>query len=273
MASPQKENGYTKIANELYDAIARWHLSSYESRVLIFIIRKTYGWNKKSDWISLSQFVEATGIRESHVSRTISLLVKQKIVTKGGKRREPMYSVQKNYSLWEVLPKGVRSHHTVITKGGKSKLPKGVLPKGVITITKGGNSMMKKGGDTKDNNSTKETVTKEIKVPEGTLTSQEWENLIDIWKPVDKFYTRFYRRKTDRGAIQEIVKNVGQKQYLMVVKMLSATNKINYFPKINTPCQLRDKWSALEDAWVRKKREMNGSDKVDNQQVDRFPTK
>ena len=49
MASPQIEDGYTKIANELLEAISKVNLSSYEFRVIMAIIRKTYGFNKKSD--------------------------------------------------------------------------------------------------------------------------------------------------------------------------------------------------------------------------------
>lgn len=144
MASPQIENGYTKIANELLEAIIRWRLSKYELDVLMVIIRKTYGWRKKQDWISLSQLSEATGIQIPHISRAINLLVKQNIVTKGGSRKKPLLSVQKDYDRWVMLPKGVRSHHPikgVITEGGS---------------TKGGNSTTQKGAETK------ETITKEI---------------------------------------------------------------------------------------------------------------
>ena len=130
MANPQIENGFTKIANELYDAIVRWHFSSYEYRVLIFLIRKTYGWGKKEDWISLSQFVAGTNIRENHICRTIKLLVDQKIIVKAGSRSKPLYGVQKDFDLWVKLPKGVRSHH--------AKLPKGGVQKGVIQDVKGG---------------------------------------------------------------------------------------------------------------------------------------
>jgi phage replication O-like protein O len=160
MNNKKVEGMYTKIPNELWEAIARWRLSSYEYRVLLFIIRKTYGWNKKDDWISLSQFVEATQIKESHICRSISLLIKQNIITKGGNRLSPKYGVQKDYDQWVKLPKGVRSHHPIITKGGNSKVKK-ELPKGVIALTKGGNSPMKKGGDTKEIYITKETITKE----------------------------------------------------------------------------------------------------------------
>ena len=47
MANPQLEDGYTKIANEILEALAGINLSPYEGRALFFLIRKTYGWKKK----------------------------------------------------------------------------------------------------------------------------------------------------------------------------------------------------------------------------------
>ena len=44
---PQLENGFLKLANELVEAICKTHLSPNESQVLWFIIRMTYGYNKK----------------------------------------------------------------------------------------------------------------------------------------------------------------------------------------------------------------------------------
>jgi len=156
MANPQKEKGHTRIANELYDAVLAWRFSSYEQRVLMFIIRKTYGWNKKSDKIALSQFVKATGIRKSHVSRALSLLLKQNVITKGGNRDLREWGLQKDYDKWVKLPKGVKSHHPIgITKGGNME----IVSKGVIDSVKGGNSKRKRGGIQKT--LTKDTITKD----------------------------------------------------------------------------------------------------------------
>lgn len=134
MACPQKENGYTSIATEIVDALVKIKLSGYEYRILFVIFRKTYGWQKKEDWISLSQFVQATNISRPHVCRALRMLIGQNIITKGGTRDQPRYAFQKNYDKWSSLPKGARSHH--VTKGGNKVLPKGVIrvvPKGAHT--------------------------------------------------------------------------------------------------------------------------------------------
>ncbi|HID99981.1 MAG TPA: replication protein, partial [Thiotrichaceae bacterium] len=82
MASPQLENGYVRIANELVEALARTHLSSHESQILWALWRKTYGWHKKSDRISLAQFATATGLRKDVCSRTLTRLIERKIIDK-----------------------------------------------------------------------------------------------------------------------------------------------------------------------------------------------
>ena len=150
MANPQREDGHVDIANEIIEALAKIHLSSYESQILWAIFRKTYGWQKKEDWITNSQIAEMTEIAGSHVSRTIKILIQKNMVTKNGK----YLGFQKDYEKWVKLPKGVTSHHS-------KKLPKGdkKLPKGVIEVTKGGIKSIPKGVYTKE---TKETTTKEI---------------------------------------------------------------------------------------------------------------
>ncbi|MBI5447822.1 MAG: replication protein [Gammaproteobacteria bacterium] len=66
MVTPQCEDGYTKIANELLEALARIRIPGETHQVLDTVLRKTYGYGKKEDAISLSQFVLATGLSKSH---------------------------------------------------------------------------------------------------------------------------------------------------------------------------------------------------------------
>lgn len=105
MARPQIENGHTKIANELVEALARHNLSAYESRVLWCIFRKTYGWNKKTDRVSYTQFAAATGIDRRHISRAINSLKSRSIIICNGRGYDLEYGIQKNYELWDLTPK------------------------------------------------------------------------------------------------------------------------------------------------------------------------
>ena len=55
---------YTQTPNEFFDDIAKT-LKEGELRVLLVIMRQTFGWgNKKWDRISISQFQEKTGMGE-----------------------------------------------------------------------------------------------------------------------------------------------------------------------------------------------------------------
>jgi len=105
MADPQIENGHTKIANELVEAFARHNLSAYESRLLWVVFRKTYGWNKKADRISYSQFEEATGIDRRHIGRGLNALKSKGILVCSGAGYALEYAIQKNYELWGLTPK------------------------------------------------------------------------------------------------------------------------------------------------------------------------
>jgi len=78
------DNGYTRIANEILEALARLDLSGREFRVVNAIMRKTYGFQKRVDWISLDQLVELTGIAKENVSRVVTALCNRKIILKEG---------------------------------------------------------------------------------------------------------------------------------------------------------------------------------------------
>ena len=103
MASPQLEDGFTSIANEIIEALMKINLSPYESRVLWFIIRKTYGFNKKTDWISLSQFAKGTYLDRRLVHRALKKLSSKKmIVIYRDDKFRIRYGFQKDYTRWSV---------------------------------------------------------------------------------------------------------------------------------------------------------------------------
>jgi phage replication O-like protein O len=110
MANPQIENGYTKIANEIMDALCRFHPGGAEGQVLWSIIRKTYGWNKKADKISIKQLSELTGLSRRTIIYAIqNLEAKNMIIVQRGKtgllNNVNLLSFQKDYKKWVVQEK------------------------------------------------------------------------------------------------------------------------------------------------------------------------
>ncbi len=125
MASPQKENGYTQLSNELLEAVVGCYLSSYEKDVILAIIRKTYGWGKTKDWVAASQLSDMTGIPRPHITRTVKKLVSKKIVTQTGNS----IGIQKDYDQWIVKWRKLPKQVTGVTQTGNRKLPKQVHTK------------------------------------------------------------------------------------------------------------------------------------------------
>ncbi len=107
MGSPQIQNGYIKLANELMDALIRFRIPGEARQCLDFIIRKTYGFNKKEDWIPLSQFVEATGLKKPIVCRAIHKLIHLNMIIKNDNARGTTYRVNKNHHEWVRLSKKI----------------------------------------------------------------------------------------------------------------------------------------------------------------------
>ena len=147
VASPQLEKGHTKIANEILDALCRIRISGEARQVLDFIIRKTYGWHKKSDTISLSQFTQGTNLIKPNICRAINKLIKMRlIVIKKDNNKLITYCFNKHYDTWKPLSKKIT--------------PNKPLSKKIISVIKKDNLALSKKIPTKETN-TKETNTKE----------------------------------------------------------------------------------------------------------------
>lgn len=108
MANPQKENGYTAIANELLEAIIGSGLSGCEYSVIFFILRKTYGYRKKQDSISISQFESQLPYSRRSIIKALKKLQLVNIialVNKNALGTTNIYLINKDYQSWEVVNK------------------------------------------------------------------------------------------------------------------------------------------------------------------------
>ena len=138
MKNPQLENGYIRIATEIWEALAKYRLPGEQMQCLFVIIRKTYGWGKKEDGIALSQFEAATGIKKPNIHRALKALKdKNIIVIKKDYHRFITYGFNKNYQKWKQLSKRIR---VIKTDNGKlsKQITRGLSKKinTIDTITK-----------------------------------------------------------------------------------------------------------------------------------------
>jgi phage replication O-like protein O len=109
MASPQIENGYTKIANELFEVLYRTEglLKGSQGQMILAIIRKTYGFNKKEDLISISQLCEATNLSKRTIIYTLQQLEAKNIIKITRQSKEKLketncISFNKDYETWKL---------------------------------------------------------------------------------------------------------------------------------------------------------------------------
>lgn len=149
MANPQLENGYTRIANEIIEALAKLKLTPYEWRVLMVILRKTFGYGKPEDAISLSQFKNVTNIQTQHIHRTLISLINKgvircngiiKVQTHHGYQKIHTYQFQKDYSLWKTYQSTTTDGNTTLgnTMRGITTLNQGTTTGGNQGTTTGG---------------------------------------------------------------------------------------------------------------------------------------
>lgn len=101
MASPQLENGYARIANEIMLALARTKLSGREMRVLFAVIEQTYGRHRKAWWLSLGLLAERTGISRGNCGDIVKRLVRGGYLVEGVNRDgHRTLGPQKDYERW-----------------------------------------------------------------------------------------------------------------------------------------------------------------------------
>ncbi|HCT3784770.1 TPA: replication protein, partial [Proteus mirabilis] len=143
------EDGYTKLANELYEELIGANLTKNQAKVAHAICRKTYGFNKKTDRISDSQLAELTRLPRQKVNKAKNELIAMKVIVKVGMAIGP----NKNLTEWDIPD--CHQNGVIVTK---------TVTK---SVTKSVTALSPKQGHTK------ETITKEKKESNTPLTPHE----------------------------------------------------------------------------------------------------
>lgn len=101
MASPQTENGYTTIANELLEAIYRHQFSANGFRLVAWIIRQTYGWKKKAvNGFSYRRAATDMKMSVSSVHLALQVLIEHKVLVRD---EHAKLKLNKDYEAWEAF--------------------------------------------------------------------------------------------------------------------------------------------------------------------------
>lgn len=125
MASPQTEDGYTRFANELLEAMLHFGFSRRELSLMLAIARKTYGYGKLEDDITVTQLAKIAGLRRQHASSGLSSLEGIGAVLKRDGKRGYLLKLNKNYEQWGRPKTGhVPKQDADRPKTGRQTVPK-----------------------------------------------------------------------------------------------------------------------------------------------------
>lgn len=105
---------FTRIHNKILEGLARASLTAMEYRCILFLVRMTYGWQKKEDAISLSQWTNGIGIDKSNrgnVLNTLNGLVAKGVIytRSNGNNRPATWGLIKAYF---EKPSVMQSHNS-----------------------------------------------------------------------------------------------------------------------------------------------------------------
>jgi len=243
----QIESGnYTRIANKIIEELVKAPLLASELAICFFVIRKTYGFNKTRDAISLTQFEKGINRSRPTVVKALKNLRIRNVLllVKVGKPlgQQNVWKFNKYYNTWEVVntPKLVKYRDTT-SKLTFTKLVNSPLPK-----------LVKTPKHTKDKiqykNNTKDIAT--VSVAEKGIPE-----VIKAFSQFNSACSKYYNNTTQRAACERLIKSHGLDRILKVIAILPKTNTMQYVPTITTPFQLEEKWTSLESTMLKKKSE------------------
>ena len=106
MATPQTENGYTRIANELFDAILGYRCSNLQKEIIFAVIRYTYGFQRKEAELSVRFLGKYLGRSYQKVSESLKGLIERNVIQIerefGCNQQSRVLKLNKNYDTWLI---------------------------------------------------------------------------------------------------------------------------------------------------------------------------
>ena len=236
--SPQLENGYLRIANELYEAILKFQFSKRELLVVLSIIRKTYGYGKKKDDISLSQITNMTNIRPEHVSRTVNHLSVIKVLLKQQGKYSQNIELNKKYGEWLVLPKQQPIAKTAIVDCQNSN--SAIADSAIDPLPK------QQSQKTTPKDNSKRQLTKNSLG--NTVTGPVWEAYSVAYE--NRYKAKPVRNAMVNGQLANLIKRVGAEETPHIAAFYLTHNNAFYVTKMHPIGLLLQDAEKLRTEWA-----------------------
>ena len=109
MAKPQTEEGYTIIANEILDVLPLFKFNGTQLRILITVIRFTYGFKRKEHELSLKFIQKATMIDKRNIQKEVKKLIDLnvlKVTQEASFTTARTMGLNKDYDSWLIKRSG-----------------------------------------------------------------------------------------------------------------------------------------------------------------------
>ncbi|WP_454669450.1 replication protein [Achromobacter kerstersii] len=107
--------GHTQIANELLEAITMHAFKQTTLRVLLALVRKTIGFNKKEDDLSASQLGSLLGqMKRQHITTALNELAAMRVIHKRPGRYGSVVGINTDFSQWLSRPISVQESESGI---------------------------------------------------------------------------------------------------------------------------------------------------------------
>ena len=102
--NPQLEHGHTRIANELLEALVGHPFGGGELKVILAIIRLTYGWQRRSSPLKQTTLARLTRLDRRQIQRVLTALRQQGVLFRDRTTRPFTYQLNKAYQGWRDWP-------------------------------------------------------------------------------------------------------------------------------------------------------------------------
>lgn len=247
------EDGYTRLANALYEELIGADLTKNQSKVAHAICRKTYGYGKKMDRISDSQLAQITSLPRQKVNKAKNELIAMKVILREGQQIGP----NKNIEEWQIEGCHYSGDNVTalvtksVTKTVTALSPKQGHTKETITKEKRKDYSSENSGESSDQPENDLSVVKpDAAIQSGSkwgtaedLTAAEW--MFDMVKTIAPSARKpnFAGWANDIRLMRE---RDGRNHRDMCVLFRWACQDNFWSGNVLSPAKLRDKWTQLE---------------------------
>ncbi|EEM0024609.1 Replication protein O [Salmonella enterica] len=246
------DDGYTRLANELLDAVMCSGLPETELCILMAVWRKTYGYNKKMDWISNEQLEEMIQKHHTHCSTAKNSLIRKKVLIQEGRRVGMNIHISewqtKNNGFCKTLAKSAKKTLAEVANAPKHKL---LTTKDKLTKDNIKRSTSENSDESSDKPRKKPHVLKpEAAIQRGNkwgtaedLTAAEW--MFDLIKTISPS-----ARKPNLAGWANDIRLMrecdGRTHRDMCVLFRWACHDSFWAGNVISPAKLREKWTQLD---------------------------